>query len=239
MNIFALILIVFIASILQTATGFGFAIMAVPCLLAVFEPHDAIELNIILSFLIAFFLNLKIYDRVDRETLKRLIIGSLFGIPPGLLIFLYLDVRLLKVLVSILILSSTCLLVAKVKFQQSKIKELIVGVFSGLLTTSIGMPGPPLMIYYAGNEVDKETLRSTTIAYCVFVNIISFFLQFFFYHTSKIVWVSTLWSIPFMLLGVFLGQLIFVRLNQDFLKRIVINVLLFITGIYLLITTIY
>ena len=236
MNIVALILIVLMASTLQAATGFGFAIMAIPFLLLLFDPRDAIQLNIILCFLISLIMVYKIRREINREILIRLIKGGIIGILPGLGLFIFLDVRPLKLLVSILILVITALLVAKIKFQQSKLKELIVGAFSGLLTTSIGLPGPPLMIYFAGAKADKATIRGTTIAYFVFVSPISLLLQLSMYHISTGVWTATLWSIPFLWLGVFLGQWIFARLDQHLLQKI-IYLLLFCTGLYLLLTT--
>jgi len=236
MDTFALVVIVLVASILQAATGFGFAIMAIPFLLLLFEPHDAIQLNILLSLLITLIMVFKIRQEINREILMRLLKGSLIGILPGFGLFIFLDVRVLKLLASILILGITCLLVTKIKFQQSNIKELIVGVFSGLLTTSIGMPGPPLMIYFAGAKADKATIRGTTIAYSVFVSLISLLLQLSMYHISTGVLIATLWSIPFLLLGVFLGQWLFSRLDQQLLQK-VIYILLFFTGIYLLLTT--
>lgn len=236
MTTLALILIVLVASTLQAATGFGFAIMAIPFLLLLFESHDAIQLNIILSLLISLLMLFKIRNEINKEILIRLIKGSLIGIIPGLVLFIFLDVRPLKILVSILILAITGLLVAKIKFKQSNIQELVVGAFSGLLTTSIGMPGPPLMIYFAGAEVDKATIRGTTVVYFVFVSLVSFLLQLTMYHSSMVVWVSTLWSIPCILLGIILGQWVFARLNQQLLLKIIYS-LLFFTGTYLLVTT--
>lgn len=237
MHTLPLIAIVLVASTLQAATGFGFAIMATPFLLLLFEAHDAIQLNIILCLLTSLLMIYKIRHEISMKILDHLIRGSLIGIIPGLLLFIFLDVRPLKILVSILILVLTGLLVTKINFKPSKAKELIVGTFSGLLTTSIGMPGPPLMIYFAGAEVDKATIRSTTLAYVVFVNFIALLLQFAMYHSSLVIWKSTLWSIPFLLLGIFLGQWIFARLNQRLLQRI-IYFLLLTTGLYLFITTI-
>lgn len=235
MSTFALILTVLIASTLQAATGFGFAIMAIPFLLLLFEPHDAIQLNIILCFLISLIMIYKIRNEIDKGILIRLIKGSVIGILPGLGIFIFLDVRPLKILTSILILASTSLLIAKINFKQSSRKELIVGAFSGFLTTSIGLPGPPLMIYFAGAKVDKATIRGTTVAYFVFVSLISLLLQFSMYDTSTSVWIATLWSIPFVLLGIILGQWVFTRLNQQRLLKL-IYILLFSTGIFLLFT---
>lgn len=236
MDTFGLIAIVLVASILQAGTGFGFSIMATPFLLLLFESHEAIQLNIILSLLISMIMTSKIHNDLNKESLLRLIKGSLIGILPGLLLFIFLDVRPLKILVSILILASTGLLVAKVHVKQSKLYELIAGALSGFLTTSLGMPGPPLLIYFAGAKVDKTTLRSTTLAYFVFVYGVSLFLQFSMYSISKAVWISTLWSLPFTLLGIYLGQWVFTRLNQQLFQKI-IYALLFFTGMYLLLTT--
>lgn len=234
-SVFGLIVLVLVASTLQAGTGFGFSIMATPFLLLLFEPHDAIQLNIILSLFISVIMTYKIRSELNKESLIRLIKGSLIGIFPGMLLFIFLDVRTLKILVSILILSSTALLVAKINVKQTNTKELITGALSGLLTTSLGMPGPPLLIYFAGAKVDKSTLRSTALAYFVFIFPISLFLQFSMYSISKVVWISTLWALPFTVMGIYLGQWVFARLNQQLFEKI-IYALLFFTGIYLLIT---
>lgn len=236
MDTLALIIIVLVASTLQAGTGFGFSIMATPFLLLLFESHDAIQLNIVLSLMISLIMTYKIRDKVNKEILVRLIKGSLIGILPGLLLFLFLDIRPLKILVSIIILLSTSLLVARITMKQTRIKELITGSFSGLLTTSLGMPGPPLLIYFSGANIDKATLRSTTIAYFVFVYSVSILLQFSMYSISKGVLNSTIWALPFVLLGIYLGQWVFTRLNQQLFQKI-IYLLLFFTGTYLLFTT--
>jgi uncharacterized membrane protein YfcA len=235
-SVFGLIVLVLVASTLQAGTGFGFSIMATPFLLLLFEPHDAIQLNIILSLLISVIMTYKIRSELNKESLIRLIKGSLIGIFPGMLLFIFLDARPLKILVSILILASTALLVAKINIKQTNIKELITGALSGLLTASLGMPGPPLLIYFAGAKVDKSTLRSTALAYFVFIYPISLLLQFSMYSISKDVWISTLWALPFTVMGIYLGQWVFARLNQQLFEKI-IYALLFFTGIYLLITT--
>ncbi|KUO63117.1 MAG: hypothetical protein APF84_11360 [Gracilibacter sp. BRH_c7a] len=238
METIGLVLIVLVASVLQAGTGFGFSIMATPFLLLLFEAHDAIQINIILSLLISLIMMFKIHKEVDKDSLVRLIKGSLIGILPGLFLFIFLDVQPLKILVSILILLSTVLLVAKITIKESNLKELIAGALSGLLTTSLGMPGPPLLIYFSGANIDKAALRSTTLAYFVFIYFISISLQFTIFSISTDVWISTLCALPFALLGIYLGQWVFTRLNQQLFQKI-IHVLLFFTGIYLLLSIFY
>ena len=201
-----LTLIVLIASILQAGTGFGFAIIALPFLILIFPAHEAIQLNIILCTFISILMTYKTRNKVNKEILKRLISGSLIGILPGLIIFIFLDVKLLKILVSILILVSTGLLITKVTLKQSNKKEYITGSLSGLLTCSIGMPGPPLMIYFSGAKIDKAILRSTTMAYFIFICSISLIFQMAISSLSKNILLSILWSMPFMLFGIYLEK---------------------------------
>jgi uncharacterized membrane protein YfcA len=235
-SILALIIIVLVASTLQAGTGFGFSIMATPFLLLLFGSHDAIQLNILLSLLLSIIMTYRVRKEIDKSSLSRLIKGSLIGILPGVLVFNFLDVQVLKLGISILILGSTVLLVAKLKIRPSNAKEYLTGALSGLLTTSLGMPGPPLLIYFAGSEVDKSTLRSTTLAYFVFVYSVSLALQSFVERISSEVWFAALWSLPFTLLGIYGGQRLFARLDQQRFQKI-IYALLFFTGAYLLVTT--
>lgn len=69
--IFAAI-IVFSASVLQSAIGFGFAIMATPFLLLVFNSRDVVLMSNILSLIIAALLVPKIKQDIDYNLLKRL-----------------------------------------------------------------------------------------------------------------------------------------------------------------------
>lgn len=56
------------------------------------------------------------------------------------------------------------------------------------------------------------------------------------YRISTIVWISTLWALPFTLIGIYVGQWLFARFNQQLFQKI-IYALLFFTGMYLLVTT--
>ncbi|WP_200760884.1 TSUP family transporter [Effusibacillus dendaii] len=75
-----LILTVFVASLLQTSTGFGFSIVGTPFLLMIYSAHTAIQINMILSLFISIFMIFKIGKEVDKPLLFRLIKGSLIGI---------------------------------------------------------------------------------------------------------------------------------------------------------------
>lgn len=238
-SILIIVMIVLGASFLQAGTGFGFSIMATPFLLLIFEPHHAIQINIILSIFLSIMMMPKIYKEINWILLKRLLFGGLLGLPIGVVIYAFMDVHWLKILISILILLITLLLVFNFKFQQSKQRDIIAGVISGLLTTSIGMPGPPLLIYFSGIGADKTTLRSTTLSFYMFIYTASLFMQIAVSGQSdQFVWNISIYSIPIVIIGTMAGQLLFKRLNRRMFQKITYT-LLFLTGSYLLISSIF
>lgn len=228
------IIIILIASILQTSTGFGFSIMATPFLLLMFEAREAIQINLILSLVISCALILKVRKDVDIGILKRFISGSLIGLAIGISIFLAMDMTWLKLGVSILILILTALLMLHFRIKQTKNRDFLIGGLSGALTTSIGMPGPPILLYFSGTNMSKEKLRGTTLAFYLFIYSISLVIQVIFAGTNKVIWLSSLQALPLVIIGLFLGQILFKWINQT-VFRILTYVLLVFTGVYLLV----
>ncbi|MEV5110354.1 sulfite exporter TauE/SafE family protein [Bacillus sp. LBA3-1-1.1] len=228
------ICIILVASVLQTSTGFGFSIMATPFLLMLFLPQEAIQINIILSLIISISLIWKIRMDIDFILLKRLTIGGIVGVPFGILLFISININAFKLAISILLLLLTLMLICNFKVKSTPFRDFIVGGLSGLLTTSIGMPGPPLLLYFTGTNTEKEKLRATTLAFYLFIYFISLITQILFTGTNKTIWESSFYAIPIVFLGLFIGQIIFKWLNQRIFKLFT-YILLSCTGIYLLV----
>lgn len=231
-----LIIIVLVASLLQTSTGYGFSIVGTPFLLLIYPAHMAIQINIILSICLSAFMIFKIRKEIDKSLLVRLIKGSVMGLILGIFIYLFLDIQLLKMNVGALILFLTILLILKLTINRTQNKDFITGGISGLLTTSIGVPGPPLLLYFSGTRIDKTTLRSTTLAYYLFVYFVSLVMQISFGGTSKETWIFSLIAIPPLFAGIMLGQLFFKWISQK-VFRIITYIILMFTGVYLLVTS--
>lgn len=228
--------IAFAASVLQASTGFGFSILGTPFLLMLYPVHTAIQINIILSLCISLAMLLRIGKEVDRPLMARLIKGSLMMLAPGLLLYLYMDVRIMKLVVGGLILLLTVLLIMRFTMRQTTGRDYITGGISGLLTTSIGVPGPPLLLYFAGAGTGQAVLRSTTLAYYLFIYAVSLGLQIGFGGTDKLAWTASATALPALLLGIICGQLLFKRFSPAGF-RMVSYILLLISGSYLVITS--
>jgi uncharacterized membrane protein YfcA len=232
-SVFLFITIILVASILQTSTGFGFSIMATPFLLMLFLRQEAIQINIILSLVISVSLIWKIRYDIDTILLKRFSLGSMAGVPFGIVMFMSIDIAAFKLAVSILLLLLTLLLILNFTVKATPIRDYIVGGLSGLLTTSIGMPGPPLLLYFTGSSTGKAKLRATTLAFYLFIYFISLLTQVIFVGTNKTIWSSSLYAIPIVFIGLLAGVIIFKWIPQRIFS-VLSYFLLSGTGIYLL-----
>lgn len=231
-------LIILCASILQTSTGFGFSIMATPFLLLLYPPKEAIQINLILSLVISLALIVKIRRDIDFTLVKRFVIGSVPGLFLGIVVFTLIDMSLLKVVISLVIILLTILLIMKFRITQSTPRDFLAGGLSGVLTTSIGMPGPPLLLYFSGTGTKKDKLRGTTLAFYLFIYLISLGIQVNVAGTTLTVWKSSLQALPVVAVGLLSGQALFSKINQK-LFQIFTYVLLLFSGIYLLIESIF
>lgn len=179
----------------------------------------------------------KIRKEIDLELLKKLIYGSPLGLLAGIFIYLYMNTELIKLSVGIIVLILTILLISNFTVKRSGLKDFTAGGLSGLLTTSIGVPGPPLLLYFSGVRIDKTILRSTTLAFYLFAYTVSLIMQIIFGGTNTEIWTSSALALPALFLGVVIGQLVFRKITQKVFLNITYVILIF-TGLYLVITSI-
>ena len=224
--------IVLLASLLQACTGFGFSVLATPFLLLVYPAREAIQINIILSIVISAVLLPRIAQDVDRPLFKQLVIGSLFGALVGVLIYAFANAELLRLTIGVLLLLVTTLILFNVRLRRTGSRDGLVGVFSGMLTSGLGMPGPPLLLYFAGAAMEARTLRSTTLAYFLFIYTLSLVLQIVVASSSTEIWLRTLGLLPATALGILAGNALFHRVSQALFMRMAYAILI-ITGFYL------
>src|SRR5215831_5942328 len=86
----------FVAALLYAATGFGFAVLAAPLFLLFTDPAAAIQLIIIISTVLSIVVCRGLLPAIAPWLLLRLALGSLVGLPLGLVAFRYADPILVR-----------------------------------------------------------------------------------------------------------------------------------------------
>jgi uncharacterized protein len=215
--------IILLAALIQSVTGSGFVIFAIPLFSLLYPAHYAISLCIFLSLLSSLFTLPRVRIDMDKPLLKRLFIGSLMGMPFGGIVYYMVDVRWLKLIVGISIIISVVLMVFRSRFPVGTGKR--IGFLSGMMTSSIGMPGPPINLYMNANNVGKQVYRGTSIAYYCLVYPISLLIQFASGHIKPdLIGVAAM--VPAIFVGQAIGSVLYQRVSQSWFRRITLVILL-------------
>ena len=235
------LMVIFLATLVRSAFGFGESLVAVP-LLALYIPLEvAAPLSVLLSITVAGVVVAQDWKKVHARSAGWLIISTLFGIPLGLMLLIYVDEWMVKAALGVIIIAfATYSLIGR----QPKVLKtdkwgwmLGCGFFAGILGGAYGLNGPPLAIYGSMRRWSAQHFRAT--------------LQGYFLPASIIgmggFWLAGLWvplvthfyliSLPVVLPTIFLGRMMNHRIRgESFFKYIYIGLLAI--GIFFLIQSV-
>lgn len=148
---------------LQSATGFGFSIVAAPIVFAVVEPEQAVGLLIVLGALVN-VLTLATERRRPEPALRESAVLLAFALPgavAGVALLRALEPVALQIAVSAGVVAT----LAARRLAPSRPAPAwagpIAGLAAGALTTSTTTAGPPLIIYLLGRRLDPARMRDT------------------------------------------------------------------------------
>jgi uncharacterized membrane protein YfcA len=161
---------VLLASLLQGAAGIGFGVIAGPVLLYALNSGSAIQVSIMLSLVTALLLMPTLLRQTDWAVLKLLLIGTAVGIPLGILVFIQVDVVTLKLLAALAV--AFMALNVMGAFERTKQARSTsysrhaawsLGIVSGVMSSSLGMPGPVPAAWMVARRFSKSAVRATIL----------------------------------------------------------------------------
>ena len=236
-----LTVVTLVAGTVQAATGFGFAVISVPFFLIVLDSLSAIQINILLNLFNIMVVAPSVWRLAPKPLLRGLTLGTLLGLPVGMLAYLYTDIVHAKVAVAILIIGFTfhLLISARRKFstQAPGVKgSLFTGAISGALTSALAMPGPPVLIYLSHFNLKKEPFRTVNLSLYAISYTCALGLQATVGHMSPATWILSFVLMPIAALGGVIGHWISPWLSQQLFKTTVFATLI-LTGFYMLYST--
>jgi len=232
------------SALLYAISGFGFAVLAVPLFLLFLDPAPAIELVIIISTVLSIIVLRGLLPAIAPWLLLRLALGSLVGLPLGLVAFRYADPILVRAAAGAMIFGFAILMAIsrrtsgqpgqdKTAFAMSPGLDLAAGAVSGIAAALVGQPGPPVLIYLLLVGAAARTVRATLLAFFALsygVTLAS--------HAATIgipapTWLAAGILLPFAFLGGIAGRPIGDRLGAEAFALLAIAVLA-VAGAYTL-----
>lgn len=217
--------VVFIATLIRSAFGFGEALFAVPLLALRLPLGIAAPLAVLISITIAAVVVAQDWREIHLRSTGWLVFATLFGIPLGLALLTSNHRTAVKVTLAILIMGFAAYSLIGRKpprLERDNVAWLLFcGLAAGLLGGAYGMNGPPLVVYGAMRRWSAREFRAT--------------LQGYFFPASVLgmagYWLKGLWtpavthyyliSLPVTIPAILLGRMVNHRLHgESFLKYV-------------------
>lgn len=167
-------LLVFMGSFVQTAIGFGLAVVASPLL-----------------FLISVLNAMKHRESISIGGLKMALIGRIPGSIVGGLLLMWISTQALALWLGLLVLFAVAVSLLPLRIEPNPTRMGIAGFFSGVFGTSSGIGGPPMALLLQHQEANQ--LRGNLSAFFVFSSIISLMVQ---WPTGFLTWHHVLLTVP-------------------------------------------
>ncbi|MEZ8194313.1 sulfite exporter TauE/SafE family protein [Vibrio cortegadensis] len=168
------IFLIFLGSFVQTAIGFGLAIVAAPLLFQL--SPDYVPAPICLVALFISILNaLRHRANVSIGGLKMALIGRVPGSIAGGMLLLVVSTDVLSLWLGFLVLFAVMVSMLPFRIEPTPIRMGIAGFFSGFFGTSSSIGGPPMALLL--QHQDANQLRGNLSAFFVFSSLISLIVQ--------------------------------------------------------------
>ena len=214
------------AALAQGLSGFGFSLVSIPLLALVVPVKAAIVGGAMLGIVQSGIVVVRDRDHVEWRSAGILALAAAAGMPIGLQVIVRVRAEALQVVIACTVLFFTWLLWRRVRLRTDSLAaEVCVGFTSGVLSTSTGMSGPPLVIALQARGVPPSAFRATLAT--VFVCGSALSLLLFRYRglvTGDALRVAAA-GLPGLGAGILGGELAFRRVDHDRFRAIVLVLL--------------
>lgn len=220
--------VVFLAGLTQGVTGFGFALVSAPIMIMFISPKVVVPIIVTYGLLISLIILFECRKWLDLIRIWPLIIAGLAGVPAGAYLLSSLPAGILKVFIGSAISLFALVLLSgfRWKIENERLAFVPVGFLSGLLGGSTSMGGPPAVLFFAHQGVEKQVFRANLVAYFSVLSV-GAVIAFIFNDliTAEVV-NYTIIFLPAMILGALTGIKLANKVEEEVFQKIVLLVVI-------------
>jgi uncharacterized membrane protein YfcA len=225
--------ILFVAAYLQSATGFGGAIVCMAVLPLFIDVRDAVSFVSIASVAVTLMVVAANRSGLSLRNAVPLCLGMVLGIPIG-----YFALRQIEGGLVIRLLGIVLMLLSATEFLQNRFSNLAIpektgtlfGFVGGILAGAFNVGGPPVVAYaYSRNWSKVEIVAILQTVFIAGATTRNILMASTGEYTARLFQLVG-WALPGAVLAVWLGKLTLDRVPQPLLRKIVFS-LIFLIGL--------
>ena len=229
--------IILLASSIKGLTGFGFALTSLPLLSIFLEPKTAVPLITMCSVFLDGYTLYEARKQVRYREIIPLVLSGITGMILGtyFLISLYSQIIKLCIGVVTVLFAAASMMGIRREIPNVKLASVPVGLVSGILGGSMSISGPPIVLFFNNQNIEKTVFRANLIAYffSLYVATVPAYLFGNLITTSLVS--SSAIMVPIMFIGATLGIKLSKKVDETVFKKIALMLVL-VTGLMAILT---
>ncbi len=202
--------ILFLATLIRSAFGFGEALIAVPLLALMMPVGLAAPVAVLVSVTVALIVVVQDWRKVHVRSAGLLVLPTLAGIPLGLMLLTAVPEPVVKGVLAFVIIgfSAHSLLSGRQRELKDDKFAWLFGLTAGVLGGAYGMNGPPLVMYGSLRRWSPQHFRATLQGYFLPASLAGLWGYQIAGLWTPAVNRLYLLSLPFVVCATFLGRVI-------------------------------
>ncbi len=228
-------LVIFGASIIESMTGFGSGILALPFLAVIIGIKTAVPVIMAISVVFTSYMLLTNYQIIRWRVYLTIIFYVAFGLPFGIYIFSSFDENLLKTVLGTFVIISAVRSIYLMKYPAQDKHSKAYSIFQrltliggGVIQGAFATGGPLIIIYSADKLKDKSEFRATMSSVWLTLNIVLIAKNFIVGGImTKNVFIIFAAAFPFFIAGTAIGFKLHKKISTSAFNLAVNSVLLF------------
>ena len=220
--------IVALASVAQTAVGFGTPLIAMPVLVPLLGIRTATPLSTVVGLLLSVLILLRLRQAFNVRAVAHLLLATLVGVPLGVALINWVDTAVLTTTLGILVLGYALygLLAPTLPTLEHPGWAYGFGAVAGVLAGALNSAAPAVAMYGSARRWSPDAFRTNLQGYFLVVNTAVLLLHGLEGNLTGVFWQNILWAIPGMLVGFGIGLWLAQRIDQAHFTRLVLLLLL-------------
>jgi len=198
--------VIFVAAFLRGYSGFGYPVLVIAAGALVMNPLSLVPAAVLGDLVLCVQHWRASRAHVEWATVRRLVLGAMLGLIPGLWILMLIDESTARIMISVLVLLACVMMLGgwTVPGHAGPAATLGMGLVSGLAAPA-GVAGPPAVMLVAALGLAPLVFRATLLAYFVLLDSLVMVQFFLAGRVDQQGLALAALSVPLVILGSWLG----------------------------------
>ncbi len=227
---------VFLGGYLKGFTGFGASMFWMTSLSLTLPPLQLVPMVLMFEVASSIYLLPGIWKKIDWRSIGLLLVGTWIATPAGIYALTALPTAPVRIALALVVLLAAIMILRGFSLEKvpGKTATVGVGMAAGALNGSMGVVGPPVVLFYFSSPVGMTVGRASVIAYFIGTDSVGALMFASQGLIDPAIYWRTALFLPLLFLGSSIGAAGFLKTDPDKFRKLSLYTLLVLSVILMI-----